>query len=60
MKTVYVCEGTCEAKITEEQYNSGLTKCGAEGCSLKGHDFTKMFECELCGAVVRDASTHKH
>jgi len=33
----YVCLGTCQAVITEEQYKNGLTKCGAETCTLKGH-----------------------
>lgn len=33
----YVCLGTCQAVITEEQYKNGLTKCGAESCDLKGH-----------------------
>jgi len=33
----YVCTGTCQAVITEEQYKSGLTKCGAESCNMKGH-----------------------
>lgn len=25
----YVCSGTCKAFITQEQYNGGLTVCGA-------------------------------
>ena len=33
----YVCLGTCQAVITEEQYKNGLTKCGAKSCDLKGH-----------------------
>ena len=40
-KVVYICVGTCKAEISEEQYNSGLTKCGGEGCTLKGHEFEK-------------------
>ena len=33
----YVCLGTCQAVITEEQYKNGLTQCGTETCTLKGH-----------------------
>lgn len=33
----YVCLGTCQGVVTEEQYKNGLTHCGAEGCNLKGH-----------------------
>lgn len=32
----YVCLGTCQAVISEEQYNNGLTKCGAKECTLYG------------------------
>jgi len=37
----YVCLGTCQAVITEEQYKNGLTQCGAESCTLKGHPFVE-------------------
>lgn len=37
----YVCLGTCQAVITEEQYNNGLTKCGAEVCTMKGQPFVE-------------------
>lgn len=33
----YVCLGTCQGVVSEEQYKNGLNKCGAEGCNLKGH-----------------------
>jgi hypothetical protein len=33
----YVCLGTCQGVVTEEQFKNGLNKCGAEGCDLKGH-----------------------
>lgn len=36
-KKTYVCLGTCQAVVSEEEYKAGLTNCGAEGCSLKGH-----------------------
>jgi hypothetical protein len=37
----YVCEGTCKAVISEGRYNAGLTKCGAEGCTMHGKPFKK-------------------
>ena len=60
MKTIYVCEGTCQAKISEEQYNNGLKNCGADVCTMKGHEFAKKFECEQCGAVVDNPQGHTH
>ena len=32
----YVCLGSCQAVVTEEQYKNGLTKCGTEECSMYG------------------------
>lgn len=57
---VYVCEGECHAKISEEQFNGGLTVCGTESCNLKGHAFTKMYECEECGRVAKEDKPHPH
>lgn len=57
---VYVCEGTCGAKISEEEYNKGLTACGADGCTLQGHAFTKMYECSECGKISREDKPHPH
>lgn len=37
----YICSGTCGAHITEEEYNNGLTACGTEGCTMKGHTFVE-------------------
>ena len=45
----YVCLGTCQAVITEEQYNNGLTKCGAEVCTMKGQPFIEGKKSEVTG-----------
>ena len=37
----YVCMGTCQAVISEEQYAKGLTTCGAEVCTMKGKPFVE-------------------
>lgn len=57
---VYVCTGTCKAEITEEQFKAGLTKCGAEKCTLKGHDFVKMRKCSKCGKIYSPEEKHAH
>ena len=57
-KVVYICVGTCKAEISEEQYKGGLTKCGGEGCTLKGHEFEKRVKCEECGAVFKEEENH--
>ena len=38
----YVCDGTCKADISEARYKAGLTKCGAEGCTMHGKPFRKV------------------
>ncbi|MEX2145310.1 MAG: hypothetical protein WD712_03020 [Candidatus Spechtbacterales bacterium] len=41
-KVRYVCEGTCGANLTEEEYQNHPTKvCGTEGCTNKGHEFAR-------------------
>ena len=56
----YVCLGTCQAVITEEQYNNGLTKCGADVCTMKGQQFVEGKKSETTGkneATTPAAST---
>lgn len=38
----YVCEGSCQARITQEQYDKGLTKCGEKNCNFYGKPFKKI------------------
>lgn len=57
---VYICVGTCKAEVSEEQYKGGLTKCGSEGCTLKGHAFEKRIKCGNCGATFHENEVHKH
>lgn len=45
----YVCLGTCQAVITEEQYKNGLTKCGADVCTMKGQPFVEGKKSEVTG-----------
>ena len=51
----YVCLGTCQAVITQEQYENGLVKCGTEGCTMKGHEFVPGKKDEETGKNVADA-----
>ena len=59
-KIVYVCTGTCKAEISEEQYKGGLTKCGTDGCTMKGHNFEKRTKCGICGKVFKEDVQHSH
>lgn len=40
-KKTYVCNGSCGAVVSEEEYNNGLTVCGAEVCTMKGQPFVE-------------------
>lgn len=59
-QVLYICEGTCKAEISEEEFNNGLTQCGTEGCTLKGHQFRKMIKCGTCGKVYSPETPHSH
>lgn len=54
-KVKYICEGTCGAQISQEEYNAGLQACGTEGCTHKGQPF-KRVEVEDTEEVSSDAS----
>jgi hypothetical protein len=43
-KIAYICEGSCGARITQEDYDKGLTKCGDKRCNLYGKPFKKVEE----------------
>ncbi len=57
---VYICLGTCKAQISEEQFQQGLTACGADECTLKGHTFKKMLKCDQCQAIYAPEEDHNH
>lgn len=38
----FYCEGSCQAKITQDQYGKGLTKCGTKECTFYGKPFRKV------------------
>lgn len=59
-RVVYICTGTCGAKISEEQFKNGLTKCGTKSCNMYGHSFKQMIECGVCGKVYAPGEEHTH
>jgi len=48
----YVCLGSCQAVISEEQHKNGLTKCGAEECTMYGQPFVEGKKSEQTGQNV--------
>lgn len=59
-KVVYICTGSCKAEVSQEDYDKGLTKCGADTCNMHNHPFKKVFKCAQCGAYYEEAGTHSH
>lgn len=56
----YVCLGTCQAVITDKEYKEGLTKCGADVCTMKGHPFVEGKKSEVTGKnEATTADTHE-
>ena len=50
----YVCLGTCQAVISEEKYNAGLTKCGAKECTMYDQPFVAGHKSESTGKNVQE------
>ncbi len=48
----YVCLGSCQAVISQEEYDKGLTKCGASDCTLYQHPFVEGKKDETTGKNV--------
>ena len=59
-KTVYICTGGCGARISQEEYDKGLTKCGTSDCPHYGQSFVKMFVCPTCGELYAPGEEHRH
>jgi hypothetical protein len=59
-EVVYICTGGCGAVISKEQYDNGLTQCGADGCKNKGIEFEKRLKCSDCGFIYEETNTHNH
>lgn len=59
-EVVYTCIGTCEAVISEKQFNEGLTSCGTDGCTHQGHPFEKRMRCSVCAALYKEGEEHSH
>lgn len=45
----WVCMGTCQAVISEEDHKNGLVNCGAEVCTMKGQPFVKGHKSDVTG-----------
>jgi len=54
----YVCEGTCGAELTEEEYNNGNHVCKSDGCTHLGQPFKRKVKCIKCGAFYNEGEQH--
>lgn len=59
-KQGYVCLGSCQAVVSEEQHRKGLTACGNDICELKGKPFVLGSKCEKCGLNYSQQESHQH
>ena len=59
-QVVYVCTGTCQAQVSEDEYKNGLTKCGAETCTMHNHAFEKRLKCATCEVLYKENENHTH
>lgn len=56
----YVCLGSCQAQISEEEYQKGLTACGNDTCENKGKPFSKGGRCMGCSKNFAKGQEHQH
>lgn len=56
----YVCLGSCQAQISEEEYQKGLTVCGNNACENKGKPFSKGNRYMQCGKNFAQDQKHQH
>lgn len=56
----YVCLGSCQAQISEEEYNKGLTACGNDACENRGKPFAEGSKCVTCGKNFAEGQKHQH
>ncbi len=59
LKQIYVCEGTCKARVSDAEYKNGLRKCGDKTCSQYGTPFIKM-NLDKQGHLFPFGEKHKH
>lgn len=55
----YVCLGTCQAVVTQEQFDNGLKNCGGESYTLKGQQLTEGDKCSTCGRTFAINEEHR-
>jgi len=56
----YVCLGSCQAQISDEEYKNGLVACGNNTCENKGKPFVKGSKCVHCGRNYKEEEKHQH
>lgn len=56
----YVCLGSCQAQISEDDYKNGLTACGNDACENKGKPFVKGDKRTFCGKTYSEEEKHQH
>lgn len=58
-KIVYICQGTCGAKVSKEERDKGIEKCDTKTCTYYGTPFVKM-EIDSKGNMYPAIEKHKH
>ena len=56
-KEIFICEGTCGARLTKEQYEKSPKVCGSEGCSRHGIAFTRVSVTAPSAPVAHDGES---
>lgn len=59
-KKTYVCLGICQAVISQDEYEKGLTACGNDQCQFKAHPFVEGAKCSYCGKNYALSAPHQH
>jgi hypothetical protein len=50
----YVCEGSCQGKVTEDEHKEGKTTCGTKDCENYGQPLVRREYCSRCNTVYEE------
>jgi len=54
----YMCAGTCQTKVTVEEFKTGSDKCCSEGCKSYSNQLQRGEYCPSCNTSFEEGEDH--
>lgn len=55
----YICPGSCNKIISEEDFKNGITMCDSENCERNGQPLLMKLFCPNCEVYYGEEETHE-